>query len=264
MLPLLFFFLNTVVQSTAFPVDGISWPEVRRGLAEVCATDTDGFLGVDSGIAVQVAVEFNFYLTSNLSAEEITDSILPLYEIHFNNEFGKRLIEACGTSDTNVTDYADIVGLETFPPDEILMHSNGSAVECINPDTEDDDECYRVLTQLTLYVNDTAAGVEAAFQSAVRDSLALFGGFVFFIDDPLNVEVQYFPLITEPAFVESEGNVIIVDGVSINLDPLPSQCSAIDGTIGMASEFVTLLLSRPTSTSRTIFQFLRSEMESYP
>lgn len=188
-------FLTAVAQSTTPPA--VTPNHRERNLAELCATDSNGFLGIDRGIAVEVAVIVNFYLDA---PEEDVSSILPFYEKQFNNDFGERLLETCATSETNVTDYADIVGMDTFPPDTILRHSNGSKVECVNPDPDFDGLCYRVHTKLTLYVNDTGIGVEAAFERTVEDTLSIFGAFNFSLFYP-EKEEMYFVSLAHPTFI---------------------------------------------------------------
>lgn len=126
-----------------------------------CILGDNGFIGTDSEIVTFVAVEYDFTITSSVSASSMQSAHLPAIESSSTTFIAPLLIAACG-SDAGV----DVVGMDTAPTDQVLLYDNGTAVECETVPSSSSTACYRIHAEWTVYISTTASGVEAAFETA--------------------------------------------------------------------------------------------------
>lgn len=121
--------------------------------AQDACTLNRGFVGEDLGSVVFVAHEYDLHVAVGTPRQVVVTKVLPAVENAIVNDIVPFLIAACAPPDTNTSAYVDIVGIETVPRDTITKE------ECQSPSTSGQD-CYRIHSELSVYVKRTGRDVE--------------------------------------------------------------------------------------------------------
>lgn len=127
--------------------------------AVVCVLNANGFVGRDSGNAVNVAFEYNLTVASKVDLPTVEDTILPSLENAFARRTARRLLAECaspGSSTTSVS--TNIVGIHVLPTDYVIGRCDANM-----------SSCFIIHGETTIYVVSTAIGVEASYRRTLAD-----------------------------------------------------------------------------------------------